>query len=106
MRWFRRRGSDLQRLFASLTVTPQDYNKDDRRRDFRQVFGGAAGRRVLRQIIDHCEGLPITEHDLGRPGYLEYRVGLREPGLWIIKVMNQEVQERPVMTTRESRREQ
>ena len=53
---------DLVQRFLSEVCAPlrahdqSDYTRLDRYRDFRTVFGTTEGKRVLRQIIDTCEG--------------------------------------------------
>ena len=90
--WFKPR-TDLQAFFASLSPAKpgrNGYTKADRYRDFRAVFATESGRRVLAQLIDHCEGLPIVEKEVSDTHLTAYRMGQREPGLWIVRVLNAE----------------
>lgn len=91
--FFRRKGADLQKFFDSLTfITPgrNGYRKADRYRDFRQVFNSDAGKRVLAQIIDNAEGLPILEHEVSDTHKMAYRAGQRSVALWIVKTLKAE----------------
>ncbi len=59
------------------------YRKIDRYRDFHAVFGSDGGKRVLSQIIDHCEGRPLSEADAHDGTKLVWRTAMRSVGLWI-----------------------
>lgn len=82
---------DLAAFFEGLSpvkVGQSGYTELDRYQDFRQVFSTPTGRRVLHQIIDHCEGRPASEHDAEQTHRAAFRNGLRSGGLWIIAKMN------------------
>lgn len=87
------RKSDLQRFFQSLSFVKPGrggYKKMDRYRDFRQVFNTDSGKRVLAQIIDECEGLPIIEKEVSDTHKMAFRAGKRNVALWITQVLNAE----------------
>ena len=88
-----KRLSDLQAFYEALRPikVTQDgaYTPKDRFRDFRAVFfGSAQAQRVLAQILDECEGLPVTLNQLDSHSYLAHRHGKREVGLRIVQWMN------------------
>jgi hypothetical protein len=60
------------------------YSRLDRYRDFRATFGTDAGRRVLRQIMDLCEGPPAIETDLTNHALLAARAWSRRNGQMIV----------------------
>lgn len=85
--------NDLQAFYDALmpVKVTQDgnYTPVDRLRDFRTVFFGTDhGRRVLAQIINESEGLPVTINQIGEHPYLAFRAGKREVGLRIVQWMN------------------
>ena len=87
-----KRLNDLQAFYESLrpvrATQSGSYTFDDRFRDFRAVFfGDDRGRRVLAQIIDLCEGLPITLKQMESHPYLASRAGQREIGMRIVQFM-------------------
>lgn len=89
---------DLHAFFVELTpvkVGRGGYTALDQYRDFKTVFGGAAGRRVLHLIVDHCEGAPVSEADAENTHRTAFRAGRRSVGLWLVKTMNAEPLERP-----------
>ena len=87
---------NLQEFFDSLKpgfLKPAwntSYTPMDRFRDYHAVFDSETGRRVLAQIIDMCEGKPITLNQVGDHAYLAFRQGMREVGMNIVVVMNNE----------------
>lgn len=85
---------DLQKFFESLprvrATHAGPYTKFDRYRDFRRVFGTDEGRRVLAQIVNHCEGPILTQAEIHNHADLSFRAGQREPGQWIVHVLNAE----------------
>lgn len=99
--WFRRNeGRDLQAFFDSIATIKAGrggYSKMDRYRDFRAVFTGTStpeqGKRVLAQIIAHCEGLPLIEADAEQAHKLVWRAATRSVGLQIVKWLNSEPDE-------------
>lgn len=92
--WLAGRGKpDLHGFFQSLTaVRPGQggYTHLDRYRDFREVFGTPVGRKVLHQLVDHCEGSPSLELDAEQTHKTAFRNGRRSVGLWIVHTMNAE----------------
>ena len=96
----RKPSSKLQDFFDSLKpafLTPRwgtSYTPLDRYRDFNATFAGAAteeqAKKCLAQIIDMCEGKPITLNQISDHAYLAFRQGLREAGMNIVVIMNQE----------------
>lgn len=92
-RLFRSEERDIQRFFESLSPSKpgrQGYTKKDRYRDFKRVFATDEGRRVLSQIIDEAEGVPIVENEVSDTHRVSYRLGRRSLGLWIVRVLNAE----------------
>ena len=90
-RYFEKSEPDLQEFFKSIvSVKPgvNGYTKKDRYVDFTKVFSTPEGKRVLGQIIEHSEGFPIMESEVGDTNRMIYRAGRREPGLWIVKILN------------------
>lgn len=90
---FKRKERDLQRFFESLVPSKpgrQGYTKKDRYRDFRQVFSTEQGKRVLSQIINEAEGVPIVESEASDTHKVAFRLGKRSLGLWIVRVLNAE----------------
>ena len=84
---------DLQRFYDSLSfvrVNRDNYSKMDRYRDFRRVFNTTEGRKVLAQIIAHCEGPIVNRAEIQNHADLSFRAGQREPGQWIVHVLNAE----------------
>ena len=85
---------DLAAFFAALApvrVGHGSYSQLDRYRDFRAVFFGSdAGRRVLAQIVNLCEGLPVLEADAESHARMAYRAGMRRVGQEIVRWMNAE----------------
>jgi len=61
----------------STMVGRNGYTKMDRYRDFKKVFSTEHGKRVLAQIMDLCEGSPITIHDVEDHAKLSYRAGMK-----------------------------
>jgi hypothetical protein len=59
------------------------YTRVDRYRDFHAVFASDAGKRVLRQIVDHCEGRVLPQDDANLQQLAAY-VARRKVGLWIV----------------------
>lgn len=101
--WWFRRDRDIQRFFESLTPAKPgrgSYTKKDRYRDFRQVFNTEPGRRVLAQIIDEAEGIPIVESEVDNTHRVSFRLGKRSLGLWIVRVLNAEPLDDPTTTKR------
>lgn len=85
--------SDLQAFYEALLpvrVTGEgSYTPEDRYRDFREVFYGSnAGKRVLAQIMDECEGPPVGEAQIESHAYLAMRAGKRTVGARIVLWMN------------------
>lgn len=67
------------------------YTPLDRYREFNEVFQSTdAGRRVLAQIIDLCEGLPLSLNQISDHAYMAFRAGKREVGLDIQKLLVEE----------------
>lgn len=73
----------IEALRSTKASREGPYTYTDRYRDFKQVFGTDAGKRVLSQIIDLCEGRPATETDAESHARLAYRAGARSVGLKI-----------------------
>jgi hypothetical protein len=59
------------------------YTPVDRYRDFHSVFSTEAGKRVLRQIVDRCEGRVLPQDDASLQQLAAY-VARRKVGLWIV----------------------
>lgn len=101
--------SDALAFFEELTpFAPAGgrYTKDDRYRDFRAVFDGAAtpeqAKRVLWQIFEECRlfRTPIAAGDT----HLTYaRIGKQEIGRWLLTVLTAEPGERPAQTDSEDK---
>lgn len=88
-----KRLNDLQAFYDALTpirvTSDGDYRPVDRLRDFREVFfSNEQGRRVLAQIMNECEGLPVTLNQISDHSFLAFRHGKREVGLRIVQWMN------------------
>lgn len=58
------------------------YKRVDRYRDFHTVFSTPEGRRVLSQIVDHCDR-PVAESDAGNTAKMTWSAAQRDVGLWI-----------------------
>lgn len=89
--WIRGPERDLQAFFEGLRpvkVGLNGYTKMDRYRDFRNTFSTEAGRRVLHQIIDHCEGAIMRESDAEQTHRTAFRGGKRSAGIWIMLQMD------------------
>lgn len=89
--WLRGPERDLQAFFEGLRpvqVGRNGYSKLDRYRDFRTTFSSEAGRRVLHQIVNHCEGEPMRESQAEQTHRTAFRGGLRSAGLWIVQQMD------------------
>jgi hypothetical protein len=84
---------NLQAFFDSLKpafVKPRwktSYTPLDRYREFNEVFRTEAGRRVLAQIVDLCEGIPLSLNQIENHAYMAFRQGQREVGLKITQYM-------------------
>lgn len=78
---------DIASLIEALRpvrVGRQNYTRTDRFRDFNRVFFGTPeGRRVLSQIVDACEGPPLTEPELNNHALLAARAWTRRVGALI-----------------------
>lgn len=74
----------LAEALRPVRVGRNGYNRIDRYRDFNKVFHGSPeGRRVLAQIVDLCEGKPITEDELANHALLAARAFARRVGTLI-----------------------
>lgn len=83
---------DIASLIEALRpvrVGRQNYTALDRYREARLTFSSEAGKRVLSQIIDLCEGSVMFEHEVENIGKLAYRAGMRFIGIQIMAWMNQ-----------------
>ncbi|MFK4647214.1 hypothetical protein ABIF96_005788 [Bradyrhizobium ottawaense] len=84
-------GSDIAALVEALRpikVGRDGYQKLDRYRDARAVFTSEAGKRILSQLIDLCEGPVIREHEIDNHAKLAYRQGMRFVGIQVLAWMN------------------
>lgn len=102
-RLFSRRGrsapafQDIYDRIAAIRDLPftADYAAIDRQRDFRTVFrSGAAGRRVLAQILDRCR---VCERSFvpGDGSETVRREGMRDVGIWLVDVLAEDIGDRP-----------
>lgn len=100
--WLRRKDNrNLQKFYASLPALRAgrgSYSKQDRYRDFRQVFMGDSsseqGQRVLAQILDASNGSPDFENEVHDHARMAFKAGKRALGLEIIKWLNVEPAQR------------
>jgi hypothetical protein len=60
-----------------------------RTRDYREVFGGEAGERVLRDLLRNC-GVLETSMEAGDPHMTAWRDGRRSVALEIMEVLRYE----------------
>src|SRR5690349_16918876 len=75
----------LVEALRPIRVGRNNYTRTDRYRDFHQIFhGNPAGKRVLSQIIDLCEGPIITEGELSNHALLAARAWGRRIGTLIL----------------------
>ena len=104
IRWpFRRHrvGPDIDAFFAELQQAHpgKGYAKMDRFRDFKRVFDGEQGRRVLYEILLWCHitrpSGPLAKFDPYETMFLD---GERSIGIKIMVTMNAEPRERPAST--------
>ena len=82
--------SDLQAFFDTLAfvkVNKDGYRKADRFKDFREVFSTDAGKRVLSQLINEAEGLPIIENEASDHAKMAFRSGKRSLGQWLVHIL-------------------
>lgn len=83
---------DIASLIEALRpvrVGRGNYTALDRYREARLTFSSDAGKRILSQIIDLCEGSVMFEHEVENIGKLAYRAGMRFVGIQIMAWMNQ-----------------
>lgn len=83
---------DIAALIEALRpvrVGRQNYTALDRYREARLTFSSEAGKRILSQIVDLCEGKVLFEHEVESVGKLAYRAGMRFVGIQIMAWMNQ-----------------
>lgn len=83
-----------------LIYPPTPYTEADRYRDFRAVFGGDRGARVLTAMLHECGLLrSVYEMHVGADGpttgaasadEIMRRTGKREIGLWLLGVLHTE----------------
>lgn len=101
--WHRRRtdGPDLNAFFAQLQQAHpgKSYAKMDRYQDFKRVFGGEDGKRVLYEILLWCHitrpSAPLAKFDPYETMFLD---GERSIGVKIMATMNTEPKERATNT--------
>lgn len=74
----------LAEALRPVRVGRNNYTRLDRYRDFNRVFGTPEGKRVLAQIVDHCEGGAVSESDYGNHALLVGRVASRRVGQMIL----------------------
>lgn len=63
-----------------------DYTFQDRHVDFKTAFGSEAGKRVLRQIVDYCDGSILPDERNASQAELAVYVAKRKLGLWVLAV--------------------
>jgi hypothetical protein len=73
----------------AISIDKSSYGPLDRYREFRQVFGTDAGKRVLSQIIAMCEGPVLREHEVHDHAKIAYRQGMRFVSAQIFAWMQQ-----------------
>jgi hypothetical protein len=79
--------SEITALIEALRpvrVGRNGYTRLDRYRDFKTAFNSDAGKRVLAQIVDLCEGPITTETDLTNHALLAARAWTRRVGNLIV----------------------
>lgn len=74
------------------------YKSIDRYRDFVSVFSSDAGKRVLSQIVDHCEGKVPSEDE--SDAKVRAYIARRRVGWWICAQMmapaQVEIEQKPI----------